>query len=147
MMGLTSDDPILKERTYYLDDNIADDVKTFVEKAREEFSDLSVNNTFRLKKSSEIKTKNAKAKGLSRHNAGFAIDLNSVSKLSKKQLKELNKLAKKYGLTPLTNQTSDYPHFRADYTKYFKTLKAAVDENKKHYQDLIKDKKYEEENK
>ena len=140
MMGLDKNDPSLKERTYYLDDNIADDVKTFVEKAREKFSGLSVNNTFRLGKSSDIKTKNTKAKGLSRHNAGFAIDLNGVPKLTTKQLKELNKLAKKYGLTPLKNQKKDLPHFRADYKKYFKTLKAAVDENKKHYKELTKTK-------
>ncbi len=150
MMGLTGDNPVLKERTYYLDKNIADNVKTLIGEAREKFPGLSVNNTFRLVKSSNIKTMNAKAKGFSRHNAGFAIDLNSVSKLSKKQLKELNKLAKKYGLTPLKNQASDYPHFRADYKKYFKSLKAAVDENKKHYIELTKtkdEKKEEEENK
>ena len=90
-----------------------------------------MNNTFRLGSSSSIKTKNAKAKGLSRHNAGFAIDLNGVLKLSKADLKKLKKIAKKYGLTPLNTQSHDPPYYRADYAKYFKTLKAAVDENKK----------------
>jgi hypothetical protein len=137
LMGLTSADPVLKQRTYYVDDKIADRIVNFVTKAREKFSDLSVNNIFRIESSSDIDTKNTKATGLSNHQAGFAVDLNGVSKLTDKQLSELNELAKENGLAPLAKQKDDPPHFEAKPTDHgYKDLKAAVDENKKSYEDL-----------
>ncbi len=60
MMGLSSSNPTLKEREYYVDTKIADNVVKFVKAARGKFSKLSVNNTFRLKSSSDIKTNNTR---------------------------------------------------------------------------------------
>jgi len=150
LMGLTSADPVLKQRTYYVDEKIADKVVNFVTKAREKFSDLSVNNIFRVESSSDIDTKNTKATGLSNHQAGFAVDLNGVSKLTDKQLEELNKLAKDNGLAPLEKQKDDLPHFEAKPADHgYKDLKSAVDENKKSYDELTapSPKKEEEEKK
>jgi hypothetical protein len=97
----------------------------------------AVNNIFRNESSSEINTKNTKATGLSNHQAGFAIDLNGVSKLTDKQLAELNEVAKKNGLAPLVKQKDDLPHFEAKPTDYgYKDLKSAVEENKKSYDEL-----------
>jgi RHS repeat-associated protein len=137
LKGFDSADPVLKERTYYVDEKIADKIVTFVTKAREKFSDLTVNNIFRFEKSSSIDTKNTKAKDLSNHQAGFAVDLNGVGKLSEKQLSELNALAKEQGLAPLEKQSDDPPHFEAKPTDHgYKALKSAVEENKKSYQEL-----------
>ena len=148
MMGLSSSDPVLKERTYYMDTKVADKAVSFVSEARKKFSKLSVNNSFRLESSSTIKTKNTTAKGLSRHQGGFAIDINGVSKLSDKELKELNKIAKKHGFAPLKNQKKDLPHFSANPTDHgYKSLKAAMDENKKDYEKKTKEEKKEDEKK
>ena len=139
LKGLTKADPAVKDRTYYVDEKIADKVVNFVTRAREKFSNLSVNNIFRLESSSEIETKNTKATGPSRHQAGFGIDLNGVSTLSDKQLKELNDLAKQNGLAPLSKQQDDLPHFDADPKDHgYKNLDAAIEENKKSYEELTK---------
>ena len=105
--------------------------------ARKKYEILSVNNTFRNYPSSKIKTSNATAKGLSRHQGGFAIDLNGVSTLNKKQLKNLNKIAAKYGFSPIKNQSKDLPHFSSDPKKHgYKNLSEAVKENYAHYDEL-----------
>src|SRR5690606_26566605 len=80
--GLTSSDPNLKERDYFVDTKIADDLVAFVNEARSTFSKLSVNNVFRKEGSSSISTKNTKAKGISKHQTGFAIDFNGVKLLN-----------------------------------------------------------------
>lgn len=137
MKGLTSDDPVLKTRTYYVDSKIAKSIVGFVRDARAKFKNLSVNNTFRLGTSENIKTSNTKAKGLSRHQAGFAIDLNGVGTLSDDERGELNKIASEYGLSPLADQKKDLPHFSSDPTKQgYESLDAAVDENSSHYSEL-----------
>lgn len=138
LKGLTSEDPVLKNRTFFIDSKISDNVKRFVSEANSNFSSLSVNNTFRSQSSSKIKTSNTKSKGLSRHQGGFAIDLNGVSALNDKQLGELTSIAAKYGLYPLKNQNDDKPHFSADPTKHgYADLKAAVDENLTDYNQLV----------
>ena len=131
----------LKQRAYYVDSEVGYQVKSFVESAMEKFGELSVNNVYRSFSSSEINTGNTKAKGLSRHQGGFAVDFNGVKGLSKDQLKQLNELAKENGLAPLGNQANDPPHFDADPTKHgYKSLKESVDENKAHYDDIQKGK-------
>ncbi len=137
MVGLTSQDTELKQRTYYVDSKIADNVVGFVSKARSRFSTLSVNNTFRLGPSSSLNTKYTKAKDLSRHQGGFAIDMNGVSRLSDDDRSVLNEIAAEFGLYPLKNQGSDPPHFSANPTDYgYTDLGDAVDENKSHYESL-----------
>lgn len=131
--GLTSKDPVLKTRTYYADTKVAKGMEKFANAAYKKYG-VTVNNTFRLEDSSKIKTKNTRAKGLSRHQGGFAIDLNGVGRLSAEQLKGLNALAAENGLAPLANQAKDLPHFDADPTKHgYKSLKDAVDVNKGDY--------------
>ncbi|NIP27337.1 MAG: hypothetical protein GWO38_26870 [Phycisphaerae bacterium] len=131
--GLTTDDPNLKTRTYYADTKVADKMGDFAAAAYKMFG-VTVNNTFRIEDSSQIKTTNTRAKGLSRHQGGFAIDLNSVGRLTPKQLEKLNALAAKHGFYPLDDQGSDLPHFSADPTDHgYKSLKEAVDVNRKDY--------------
>ena len=131
--GLTSADPVLKNRTYYSDTSVAKNMKAFADTANKTFG-LSVNNAFRLEDSSKIKTDNTKAKGLSNHQGGFAIDLNGVGTLSPDQLKKLNVLAEKNGLHPLKSQGDDVPHFETSPTEHgYKSLKDAVEVNKADY--------------
>jgi RHS repeat-associated protein len=131
--GLTTDDTILKARTYYADTTVANAMANFAASAHESFG-ISVNNTFREKDSSTIKTNNTRSKGLSRHQAGFAIDFNGVKLLSPAQLKELNSLAAEHGFAPLPDQASDLPHFSADPMQHgYNSLKEAVDVNRKDY--------------
>jgi len=154
LKGMDAANPKLQVREYHVDSKIGYQMKAFAESAMEKFGNLSVNNIFRTQPSSSIKTGNTKAKGLSRHQGGFAIDFNGVKNLSKDQLKALNALAKEHGLAPLPTQSNDPPHFDADPTKHgYKDLKQAVDENKAHYDDIKKgkaepikfdEKKYEE---
>jgi RHS repeat-associated protein len=137
LKGLDANNPKIKQREYYVDSEIGYQMKAFAESAMEKFSNLSVNNVYRSFSSSEISTGNTKAKGLSRHQGGFAIDFNGVRTLSKSQLEDLNELAKEHGLAPLINQANDLPHFDSDPTKYgYKDLKEAVDENKSHYDNI-----------
>jgi uncharacterized protein YcbK (DUF882 family) len=137
-MGLTSDDPNLSNRTYYIDKKIVENIKSFIKEVTSEFSQISVNNTFRIESSDKIKTKNIKAKGLSKHQAGFAIDFNGVGTLSKIELKKLNDIAKKYGFAPIKNQNKDLPHFEADPTKFgYENIDAAVKENKASYEKIL----------
>jgi hypothetical protein len=125
-------------RTYYLDQSIANNVVSFVNQARQRFGQLSVNNTFRTQSSSSINTSNTKASGLSRHQAGFAIDLNGVRTLSDSQLIELNAIAADHGLAPLRNQSQDLPHFSADPTMHgYSSLAEAVNINRNHYETII----------
>lgn len=135
--GVDADNPTVSTRTFYVDKKILDDVKGFVKDATDKFPALSVNNTFRTEPSSAIDTKNTKAKGPSRHQGGFAIDLNGVGDLSKDDLKKLNEIAKNHGLEPLTKQSDDLPHFSTDPTSHgYKDLNAAIEENKKSYDTL-----------
>ena len=134
MMGLSSKEPSLKLRTYYVEEKIAGNITSFVSDARAKYPSLSVNNTFRVKDSSTIKTTNTKAKGLSRHQAGFAIDLNGTGNLTKNQLQDLRDISKKNGLGPALKPDADKPHFSADPKKYgYKSLVDAVNTNKKDY--------------
>ena len=67
--------------------------------------------------------------------------MNGVGTLADKKLKELNKLAEKYGLKPLKDQKKDLPHFSSDPTKHgYKSLKDAVEENLKDYKEKTKPK-------
>ena len=154
LKGADADNPQTKQRDYYVDSKIGYNLKGFAEEAIGEFKQLSVNNIYRPNSSSDIKTGNTKAKGLSRHQGGFAIDFNGVKTLSKDQIKILNKIAKDFGLAPIANQSSDPPHFDSDPTNYgYSSLKDAVNENKTHYDNIktgksdpvkFDEKKYEE---
>ena len=130
LRGLNSVNTTPKNRNYLVDERIAENVVGFVNKAQERFSGLTVNNIFRAVPSSSIKTGNTTAKKLSRHQAGFAIDLNGVKSLSKSELKELNAIASEFGFNPLRNQASDPPHFSINpTTEGYGSLKEGVDEN------------------
>jgi RHS repeat-associated protein len=137
MMGLSTEDPVLKNREYYLDSKIAENVTGFVREARSRFNYLSVNNTFRDGPSTQINTKYTKAKGLSRHNAGFAIDLNGVLSLSSKDQKILNKIAAINGLFPNSNQKEGPVHYSSNPTDFgYNSLDQAVNENLQDYKQL-----------
>ena len=99
LKGLDGKNPQLKQKEYYVDSEIGYQMKAFVDGANEKFG-LTVNNVYRSYPSSQISTGNTKAKGLSRHQGGFAVDFNGVKNLSKSQLKALNALAKEHGLAP-----------------------------------------------
>ena len=138
LRGLNSVNTTPKNRNYLVDERIAENVVGFVNKAQERFSGLTVNNIFRAVPSSSIKTGNTTAKKLSRHQAGFAIDLNGVKSLSKSELKELNAIASEFGFNPLRNQASDPPHFSINpTTEGYGSLKEGVDENKGHFDELV----------
>ena len=137
MRGADAAHPQVKQRDYYVDSEVGYQVKGFAEEAMGEFSQLSVNNVFRPFASYQISTGNTRAKGLSRHQAGFAVDFNGVKTLSKADLKKLNELAKSFGLAPLATQSADPPHFDSDPTKHgYDSLKDAVGEDKTHYDNI-----------
>ena len=134
LKGKSSSDPILKVRTYYIDKKIASDLKSFVGEATAKYPSLSVNNTFRIQDSSTIQTTNTKSKGLSRHQAGFAVDLNGTSNLSKSSLNDLRSIAQKNNLGAARKPDLDKPHFSANPTKHgYNSLKGAVMKNRKDY--------------
>jgi len=138
LRGLSSQDPKLRDRQFLVDSEIAENLVGFAGAAMSRFSALSVNNVFRANSSSSIKTSNTKAKGLSRHQAGFAVDFNGVKTLNDDELKELNEIAAEFGFNPLDNQKSDLPHFSIDPTSEgFESLSSAVDENKGHFDQLV----------
>ncbi|MDA9316381.1 hypothetical protein N9Q58_00515, partial [Polaribacter sp.] len=138
LRGLNSVNSTPKNRNYLVDERIAGNVVGFVNKAQKRFSGLTVNNIFRAVPSSSIKTGNTTAKKLSRHQAGFAIDLNGVKSLSNSELKELNTIASEFGFNPLRNQASDKPHFSINpTTEGYGSLKDGVDENKGHFDQLV----------
>lgn len=101
LAGLNSEDAVLRERQFLVDSEISENLVGFAKAAMERFSALSVNNVFRAKSSSSIKTGNTKAKGLSRHQAGFAIDFNGVKTLKDEELAERNALVAEFGLVLL----------------------------------------------
>ena len=138
LLGLDSKNPKMQERKYYVDSKVGYQLKGFVEDATDNFKNLSVNNVYRPFSSSDIKTSNTKASGLSRHQGGFAVDFNGVKNLSEKELQLLNKIAEKYGFAPLVDQLKDLPHFDTDPSNYgYRNLKEAVNENKLHYDDIV----------
>ena len=138
LRGLNSINTSSKNRNYFVDERVAENVVGFVNKAQKRFSGLTVNNIFRAVPSSSIKTGNTTAKKLSRHQAGFAIDLNGVKTLSKSELKELNSIASGFGFNPLNNQSKDPPHFSINPTvEGYGSLKEGVDENKGHFDQLV----------
>ncbi len=141
LRGLDKENPKLKDREYFADSKIGYQLKAFVEDAIGNFDNLSVNNVYRPFSSSNINTGNTKAKGLSRHQGGFAVDFNGVKTLSVSQNTLLNELAKKHGFAPIVKQSDDPPHFDTDPTKYgYKSLKESADENKSHYDKIIQGK-------
>lgn len=134
MNGLNSSSPVLQSRTFYVDKKIANDVQGFVGEVTGKYNGLSVNNTFRLQNSSTINTTNTKAKGLSRHQAGFAIDMNGTGRLNNKELQDVRSISNKYGLTPALIPNRDKPHFSADPTQHgYSSLQDAVKQNKADY--------------
>ncbi len=136
--GLNSSDSNLKTREFLVDKTIASNVQGFATEAIAKFPQLSVNNTLRTRSSSSITTTNTKASGLSRHNAGFAVDLNGTATLSKSELGELRSIASSNGLGTAINADADKPHFSADPTSNgYTSLSEAVKENTEHY-DTIK---------
>jgi RHS repeat-associated protein len=137
LIGLSSSNPTKELRTYFVEKKIAESMVGFVNRAIDTYPQLSVNNIFRENASSEINTTNTKAKGISRHQAGFAIDLNGVGSLSSDELSNLNTIASEYGFKPLPNQANDLPHFSANPTDHgYHSLQSAYDENQNHYKSL-----------
>jgi hypothetical protein len=138
--SMNKNNPVTKDRIFFLDEKVADKYKKAINKLKKEKLPYAVNNAFRIKNSSDIKTTNTKAKGLSRHQGGFAIDINGLSKLNKKDLKKVDKIMKEYGIKPLNKRAKDYPHFSSNPKSYgYKSLKDAVDENLKDYKKRFSD--------
>ena len=138
VVGLNRKNPSIQNRNFLVDETIAENIVGFVNTAREKFNHLTVNNIFRSVSSSEIETSNTKSKGISRHEAGFAIDLNGVGKLNEEELGELNQIASDFGLSPLSNQKNDLPHYSINPTsKGYSSLKESANENKGHFNNLV----------
>lgn len=135
LTGGDSSNPV-QPRTYLVDSTIAGNAANFVQAAQSRFPSLSVNNAFRVVDSNTIQTTNTTAPpGASRHQAGFAIDLNGVSALSETELQELYEIADENGFGPATNPASDRPHFSADPTEHgYESLGEAVQENRSDYE-------------
>jgi hypothetical protein len=131
LRGISAENPTMAVRGYWVDKTIASNVVSFVGQATKKFPALSVNNTFRMQDSHTINTSNTQAKGLSRHQAGFAIDLNGTKTLSASELKTLRGIALANGLGPALNPDADKPHFSANPTKNgYSSLGEAVQVNR-----------------
>lgn len=136
--GLNSKHSPVQDRQFLVDSRIAEQTVGFATEALNRFKGrLSVNNIFRGVPSSQISTGNTKAKGLSRHQGGFAIDFNGVKGLSDEERGELNSLAEKHGFNPLTDQMKDPPHFSINPLEEGTTLSDAVSENKGHFDQIF----------
>jgi uncharacterized protein RhaS with RHS repeats len=123
-----------------VDKKIASNVNNFLKAIQDAKLPVSINNSFRTTDEQQKLYDNSKdnsnpvAKpGTSRHESGFAIDLNGVGNLTKEQKETLNKAAKDNNFSPLDG---DPPHFEADPTDAgYKDRKSAIDENQKDYKD------------
>lgn len=130
----------LQNRTYLIDKKIATNATSFATQARNAFPNLSVNNAFRIKSSQDINTTNTKSK-TSRHQGGFALDLNGVGNLTKEQRTQLDKIAANHGFGPAINREKDLPHYSSDPKEYgYKSLNDAISENRNDYNKNFKDK-------
>ena len=122
------------QKEFLLDEKAADNFRNFITSARQEGLAVNVNNTFRINPSTMINTNNTKASGLSRHQAGLAVDLNGVRNLSASELSLLNSIARKNNISPLANQKNDLPHFDIDPKVVgYNNLQQAVAENRGDY--------------
>jgi len=123
-----------------VDKKIAGRVNGFLKEIEEGKIPVTINNSFRtMAEQQDLYDKrdensNPVAKpGTSRHESGFAIDLNGVSTLTDRQKKDLNTAAEDNGFSPLDG---DPPHFESDPIEAgYKNRKAAIDENQKDYED------------
>jgi len=139
LTGLNRENPIAKKRNYLVDSKIAENIVGFVMSAQEKFNNLSVNNIFRNISSSDIETNNTKSNGSSRHEGGFAIDLNGVGRLSKNELGILNEIASEFGLNPLKKQSEDLPHYSTDpVSTGYSGLAESINENKGHFNEILR---------
>ena len=116
---------------FLFDDQISAGMFKSLTAAFKKFDGLSVNNSFRTAKSSSLKTKYTKAKGLSRHQGGFAVDLNGVSGLKAPQIKALDKIMRGAGAFPLKNKRMRDPgHYSINPALHgYDSLRDAVDTN------------------
>jgi len=120
-------------RTYLFDKTIAADAKNFVSQANKAFPAITMNNAFRIKSSQDIATTNTKSK-VSRHQGGFALDLNGVGSLNTEQRSRLDTIAAEHGFSPAIDRDADLPHYSSNPTENgYKSLDAAIKENKSDY--------------
>ena len=125
---------------YFLfDSKIAPSMAAFVRDIRDEGIPVTVNLAFRTTSEQTVLYNNrfnnpnpVASPGTSRHESGFAIDLNGISKLSASDNALVNKIASKYGLSPIAN---DPPHFQANPVDYGYSSKSdAIQANQFDYQ-------------
>jgi RHS repeat-associated protein len=105
----------------YIDAQLVVRLQYAVAYAREKGLTFTFNELFRTQtQQSKIRTSNTKnTKGTSPHAAGLAVDINVSSSLRPNGLKSLHDLTTalgevSVGLSPLSNQSADLPHFQAN---------------------------------
>lgn len=128
-----------------LDKDIMPDAEAFLDEALSRYH-LTINNSFRSNQEqrklystwiADGKRGNPVAEpGKSRHESGFAMDLNGLQKLTFNDWNNLLNTAERHGFNYLLgdfsgegNQRFDWPHFEADPTRFGKTLQEAIDRN------------------
>ncbi len=128
----------IRMREYHVDASIAKDLVGFVTEVRKELGDgIAVNNIFRSQSSDTIKNAYATAKGVSLHQAGFAIDFLGVNKeTTAATFKTINEIGSKYGFKPY-DQKKDPVHMGGDISKgNYGSREDAYQRNQIDYMDM-----------
>ena len=126
-----------------LDELIMQDAESFLDEVLDQYH-LSINNSFRSRGEQEVlykkwvrrgKKGNPVAKpGTSRHESGFAFDLNGLQPLTFIHWNRLLNAGEKHGFCYILGDWEgktklDWPHFEADPRRFGKTLEQALQEN------------------
>lgn len=127
----------IKIREYFVDASVANNLVGFVNDVRKALGDdIAVNNIYRNQSSDTIKNAYATAKGVSLHQAGFAIDFLGLNKDTPPEtFKLINEIGAKYGFKPY-DQKKDPVHMAGDLSKgNYKTREDAYHRNQIDYID------------
>jgi len=125
-----------------LDQSIIADAESFLDEVLQKYR-LSINNSYRSTREQQAlyddyragKSQNPAAPpGTSRHESGFAFDLNGLRALSFNDWNNLLNTAEKYGFEYLLgdwegHQKFDWPHFQADPRRYGMEPQDAINRN------------------
>lgn len=143
VLGRSGENPLLKDRTFFVDSKIATKVVGLFNAAEKAGFSISMNNAFRTTGQQSIlygkMEKGQAAKpGTSKHEAAFAFDLNNISSMNTMTRSEFYKIASAFGFKPLPGGKEPW-HLEADPKKYeYPSVEAAINENQEQFQNILK---------
>ena len=128
-------------REFYIDSTIAGDLDGLIRDSQREGMNTTVNNVFRSTAEQQRLYDNSGSNrnpvarpGTSRHESGFAVDVN-INSLAPEQRERFRELSHEHGFSDLAN---DPPHFEQDPLAHgYKSRRAAIRENQTQFKSGI----------